>query len=93
MNQNKDALKQLREARKDAISRARESIKTQSALIKAILAQLEDGAKTAPQIAAAANLATDRVLLFISGLRKYGVLAEGPKDGDYYTYTLVTPKN
>jgi len=29
----------------------------------------------------------------VSGLRKYGAAAEGPKDGEYYTYTLVDKKN
>jgi hypothetical protein len=90
---DKDALKQLREARKPWIDSAKGSIKTQSALIKAIRAQLEAGAKTVPQIAAAAGLETAKVLLYVAGLRKYGAVAEGPKDGDYYTYTLVETKN
>jgi len=89
-NIDKDALKQLREARMPWIDRAKDSIKTQAALIKAIRLQLEGGAKTVPQIAAATGLETAQVLLYVSGLRKYGTVAEGPKDGDYYTYTLVS---
>jgi hypothetical protein len=92
-NTDKDALKQLRKARTPWIDRARDSIKTQSASIKAIRAQLEGGAKTVPQIAAAAGLESAQVLLYVAGLRKYGAVAEGPKDGDYYTYTLVNKKN
>jgi hypothetical protein len=92
-NTDKDALRQLREARKPWIDRAKGSIKTQAALIKAIRAQLEGGAKSVPQIAAAAGLETAQVLLYVAGLRKYGAVAEGPKDGDYYTYTLVDNKN
>jgi hypothetical protein len=92
-NPDKDDLKRLREARKPWISRAKESIKTQAALIKAIRLQLEGGAKTIPQIAAAAGLETEQVLLYVSGLRKYGAVAEGQKDGDYYTYTLVSRKD
>ena len=92
-NTDKDALKHLREARKPRIDRAKHLIKTQTALIKAIRAQLEIGAKTVPQIAAAAGLETAQVLLYVAGLRKYGAVAEGPKDGDYYTYTLVDKKN
>jgi hypothetical protein len=90
---DKDDLKQLREARKPQIDRAKNLIKTQAALIKAIRLQLESGAKTVPQIAAAAGLETAQVLLYVSGLRKYGAVAEGPKDGDYYTYTLVSQKD
>jgi hypothetical protein len=86
---DKDAIKHLRAVRKPWIDHAKGAIKTQSAVIKAIRAQLEGGAKTVPQIAAAAGLKAAEVLLYVSGLRKYGAVAEGPKDGDYYTYTLV----
>jgi hypothetical protein len=89
-NSGKDILKQLREARKPWIDRAKESIKTQAALIKAIRQQLEGGARTVPQIAAATGLETAQLLLYVSGLRKYGIVAEGPKDGDYFTYALVS---
>ena len=87
---DQDGLKRLREVRKPQIDRARKLIKNQAVLIKAIRLQLETGAKSVPQIAAAAGLDTAQVMLYVSGLRKYGVIAEGPKDGDYYTYTLVS---
>jgi len=92
-NTDKDALKQLREARKPWIDRAKNAIKTQSARIKAIRGQIENGPKTVPQIAAATGLDTAQVLLCVAGLRKYGAVAEGPKEGDYYTYTLVSSKD
>jgi hypothetical protein len=92
-NTDKEALTQLRQARKAWIDRAKGSIKTQAASIKAIRAQLEGGAKTVPQIAAAAGLEPAQVLLYVAGLRKYGAVAEGPKDGEYYTYTLVNKKD
>jgi hypothetical protein len=92
-NTDKDALTQLRQARKTWIDRAKGSIKTQAASIKAIRAQLEGGAKTVPQIAAAAGLEAAQVLLYVAALRKYGGVAEGPKDGEYYTYTLVNKKD
>ena len=89
----KEDLKQLREVRKPQIDRARNLIKNQAALIKAIRRQLETGAKSVPQIASAVGLETAQVMLYVAGLRKYGVVAEGPKDGDYYTYTLVPRAN
>lgn len=92
-NTDKDTLKQLREARKAWIDSAKGSIKTQSASIKAIRTQLDAGAKTVPQIAAAAGLEAAHVLLFVAGLRKYGVVAEGAKNGDYYTYLLASKKD
>lgn len=91
-NPDKDALKQLRAERKPQIDRAKNAIKTQTALIKAIQAQIKEGAKTIPQIAAAAGMKTAQVLLYIAGLRKYGAVVEGPKDGDYYTYALAPKK-
>lgn len=89
----KDALRQLRETRKPWIDRAKETIKAQAAMIKVIRAQIEDGPKSVPQIAAAAGLETAQVLLYVSGLRKYGAVVEGPKDGDYYTYMLASKKD
>jgi hypothetical protein len=91
-NDAKDALRQLRETRQARIEKAKEAVKTQSALIKKIRAQLESGPQTVPQIAAATGLDSAQVLLYVSGLRKYGALSEGPKDGDYFTYTLAPPK-
>jgi hypothetical protein len=32
---------------------------------------------------------TDTVLIYVSTLKKYGVIGEGPKDGEYFTYQLV----
>ena len=85
----KDRLKQLREKRKSWIEGARASIKSQADIIKRIRQQLEGGAKTIPQIAEGAGLETAQTLLVVSGLRKYGVLAEGAKEADYYSYTLA----
>ena len=89
-NTDKDDLRQLREARKPQIDRAKNMIKTQAALIKAIRGQLVSGARTVPQIAAAAGIESSQVLLYVAGLRKYGIVAEGQKDGDYFTYMLAS---
>jgi hypothetical protein len=91
-NNAKDALRQLRETRRAWIEKAKEAVKAQTALVKTIRAQIESGPRTVPQIAAATGLDSAQVLLYVSGLRKYGAVVEGPKDGDYFTYALAAPK-
>ena len=40
-------------------------------------------------IARALKMKTATVLMFVSALRKYGEIVEGPKDGDYFKYQLA----
>lgn len=86
---DKEALKQLRQARQGSIEHARNAIKTQNQDIKKIREQLKDGGETVPQIAAAAQMSTSKVLLYVTALRKYGMVAEGAKEEDYFKYELV----
>ncbi len=86
---DKEALKELRQARQASIKRAKEAIKIQNQDIKKIKEQLKDGGKTVPQIAAAIKMPTSKVLLYITALRKFGVLAEGAKEEDYFKYELA----
>ena len=82
------ALKRLREARRETIEKAWQIIKTQNRDIKKIREQLQSGAKTVPEIASAVQMSPSRVLQYVAGLKNYGLLAEGAKDGDYFTYEL-----
>jgi DNA-directed RNA polymerase specialized sigma subunit len=86
---DKQTMKVLREKRKVFIARARENIKANNAIIKKIREQLASEPKTVPEIAQALGMETAKVLLFISGLKKYGEVAEGPKEGDYFKYQLA----
>ena len=57
---------------------------------KKIVTDMAKGSMSVPQVAAATELPTDRVLWHIAAMRKYGHLVEAPeRDGDYYIYTLV----
>lgn len=85
---DKEALQQLRQDRKPHIEKARQSIQEQVKIIKAVKTQIETAAKTVPAIAQALGMETAVVLVFISALRKYGEVVEGPKDGAYFTYQL-----
>jgi hypothetical protein len=86
---DKEALKQLRGKRKAWIDRARKSVKAQNAAIKAIKEQLAEEARTVPEMAQTLKMKPSDVLLFVSALRKYGEVIEGPKDGDYFKYQLA----
>lgn len=86
---DKQALKALRQERKTSIERARNAIKTQNKDIKAIRAAMKDGGRTVPEIAEATGMPTAQVLMYVATLKKYGEVAEGPKDGDYFKYELA----
>jgi hypothetical protein len=87
---DKNALKKLREERRVWVDNAKQSIKAQTQIIKQIKAQIVDTAKTVPEIAQATGMPTSQVLLYITGLKKYGVVAEAEKDGDYFKYGDVS---
>lgn len=86
---DKETLQILREERKHHIARARKSIKENNKVLKAIRDQIAAEPKTVPEIARALSLDTAKVLLFVSAMKKYGEVTEGPKDGDYFRYGLV----
>jgi predicted Rossmann fold nucleotide-binding protein DprA/Smf involved in DNA uptake len=87
---DKEALKKLREERRVWVDNAKQSIKAQNQIIKQIKAQIADTAKTVPEIAQATGMPTSQVLLYIAGLKKYGLVAEAEKDGDYFKYGDVS---
>ena len=83
---NKDVLKKLREERKIHIDRARKTIKQNHRIITSIRDAITDAPKTIPEIADTLGMDPAIVLLFVSGLKKYGEVTEGDKDGDYFKY-------
>jgi predicted transcriptional regulator len=87
---DKDVLKKLREERRVWVENAKKAIKAQNQIIKHIKSQIADNAKTVPEIAQATDMSTTQVLLYISGLKKYGIVVEGDKDGDYFKYGLAS---
>jgi len=85
----KEALKNLRELRRETIEKARRTIKAQNQDIKKIRDQLQTGPKTVPEIAGAIQMPTAVVLRYIAGLKKYGLLIEGAKTDAYFKYELA----
>lgn len=89
VNNEKDALKQLRQQRKASIDRARQGIKEQNRRLAAIRTHLGEEAATVPEIAAATGIPSAEVLMVLSAMRKYGEVAEADKVGSYFKYQLT----
>ena len=87
---DKEALKKLREERRTWVENAKKSIKDQNQIIKQIKTQIAETAKTIPEIAMETGMSTSLVLLYIAGLKKYGLVVEAEKDGDYFKYCLAS---
>ena len=87
----KEALKELKAARKEQIAGATKRMQAQRRAVKAIKASLEGAELTVPELAEATGLPVDQVLWFVASLKKYGEILEGPKAGSYYRYKLGQP--
>jgi len=85
---NKEKLKSLRQQRASHVDNAREQIKINNKLFKKIKSQIKDQAMTIPQIAQAIEEPASKVLVYVSGLKKFGLAVEKEKDGDYFKYQL-----
>jgi len=82
-------MKKLRQERKEYISGARDKMKGQNKIIKALKEALSGDPKTIPELAGIMEMKTDTVLMYVSTLKRYGIIGEGPKDGDYFKYELT----
>jgi hypothetical protein len=82
-------LKALREAHHEAVERTQVLLKEQQAFRKILRAAMAQGAKTIPEISAAAELPADRVLWHVMAMKKYDLVREVGKEGEYYQYALA----
>jgi len=85
----KEALKSLREARRQTIAAATARMKAQKKESAAIKDELQKGERTVPEIAAATGLEAAEVLWYVATLKKYGEVLEGMLDGSYFRYRLA----
>ncbi len=85
---HKEALKLLRKERAVQVERARNTIKQNNKLFKKIKARIKDQPMTIPEIAAATGEPSAKVLVYVSGLKKFGLAVEKEKEGDYFKYQL-----
>lgn len=86
--EKKEKMKALREERAEFVGNAREHIKTTNKIFKKIKSVIKDKAMTIPEIASAIKEPASKVLIYVSGLKKFGMAVEAAKDGDYYKYKL-----
>lgn len=87
--EQKNALAALRASMGGISEQKRQAQKHLVAARKAIQKLLEAQPATVPQIAEALQMPTDEALWHLTGMRKYGKVAEAGEDGDYLLYALV----
>jgi cellobiose-specific phosphotransferase system component IIA len=85
----KEAMKALRQSRKETIDSAREKMKETRILRKKLSEALTAGPKTVPELAQETGIPSQHVLWHLTSMRKYGKVAEGDQNGDYFQYVLV----
>ena len=78
----------------DRLRDVREVMRQEMLVRDEILASLEGGPMTIPQIADAVGHPVHEVMYWVMAARKYGLVAESeePDDDDYYQYGLVEKK-
>lgn len=69
----------------------REIVREEPLMHRPILAALEAGPLTVPELATAIGHPSDEVVLWIMGMRRYGLVVELPEadDDGYFQYTVV----
>jgi len=87
--EQKQALAKLRASLGGISEQKRQAQKHLVAARKAILKFLEAKPATVPQIAEALQLPPSETLWHVTGMRKYGKVAEAGEEGDYPLYALV----
>ncbi len=91
-NAVREQLKLAKERRGPAPAGLVEEVKEQARTQKAVLEALDKGPLTVPELAAAAGLSPRKALWWVTALRKYGRVAEGPKRGAYLSYAKNAEK-
>jgi predicted ArsR family transcriptional regulator len=87
--QQKQALTTMRERMGGISEEKKQHAKQFKAARKAIVQLLTEKPATAPEIAAALNMPSDEALWHLTGMRKYGQVAEAGEAGEYFLYALV----
>lgn len=74
---------------KGKIRDIREIIRDEMLMRTKILAILQEGPMTVPEIAQTLNRPSHEVMYWVMGMRKYGQVAETEEDDGYYQYRVV----
>ena len=79
-------LKELREIHQETVDRTQALLKEQGKVEREILKLIKEESMTVPTIASQIDLPTDRVLWFVTALKKYDLIREDGMDGEYVLY-------
>ena len=85
-------LKGLRDEYKDSVARTRELLKDNKKIHGQICQAIREEPKTVPEIAAIVGMPAHEVLWHIIAMKKYDIVAENGKCGEYYLYQKVEEK-
>lgn len=85
----KEALKSLRQSRKQIIESVRERVKETRTVRKRLSEALSEGPKTVPELALTTGIPSRDVLWHLTSMKKYGKVGEGDQSGDYFQYVLL----
>ncbi len=88
--EQRQALTALRESMGGISEEKRKAQKQLLAARKEIARILAAQPSTVPQIADALSMPAHEALWHVTGMRKYGKVAEAGEDGDFLVYSLVT---
>jgi hypothetical protein len=92
MSPDRAALKSLRERRGADLEATQAQLKEQIRVNRDLTRLLEAGPKTVPALAEALGMPTDKVFWHLIAMKKYGQIAEGEQDGDYFQYRIIKPQ-
>ena len=79
-------LKELRAIHQETVDRTQALLKEQGKVEREILKLIKEESMTVPTIASQIDLPTDRVLWFVTALKKYDLIREDGMDGEYVLY-------
>ena len=82
-------LKELREEYRNFVTRTRELLKENNKIQGEICKAISDEPKTVPEVAEIVGMPTNEVLWHIIAMKKYDIVAEMGKSGEYYLYQRI----
>lgn len=85
-------LKGLREEYQESVSRTRDLLKKNKKIHGVICKVIRDEPKTVPEVALLVGMPAHEVLWHIIAMKKYDIVAETGKCGEYYLFQRVGEK-
>ncbi len=84
--QRTQILKDLRVVHQSTVTQTQALLKEQGKVEREIIKLIKEESKTVPDIAASLDMPTNRVLWFLTALKKYDQVREDGMDGEYVLY-------